>query len=413
MVAPTALAGASSFQVVVVDLYGKISRLQVEAASAEQARQLASSGGQSVLQCDALTGGGGSLIGSLKQSFFARAVPIDTVVFSQDLATLLEAGLTVKEAIHALVVKEVSPSRRQVFGQLNKAVMEGLSLSVAMERSGAFPALLVATVAASEQTGDLTTGLSRFASHQQRLRAVRDRVVGACVYPLLLLVVGSLVVVMLMGVVVPRFATLIDSAGRELPFLSQLLMSWGRYVDAHPATPMVLLLVLGFGIAWFITQWRQPDARKKWMGRIPGVAKVVREFQHLQMYRTTAILTSRGIAIHKALVYSLEFLSPTDRDRLKSSLAEITQGVAISAALSNSGLSDIMATSMLSVAERTGSLPEMLDRIADFYERTLQRNIDIVSRLIEPILMIIFGIIIGGIVILMYLPIFDLASSIS
>lgn len=153
--------------------------------------------------------------------------------------------------------------------------------------------------------------------------------------------------------------------------------------------------------------------RKKMLEKIPGVSKVVREFQHLQMYRTTAILTSRGIAIHKALLHSMELLSPTDRLRLRTALDQMREGVAISSALSNSGLSDVVATSMLNVAERTGALSEMLDRIADFYERTLQRNIDIVSRLIEPMLMIIFGILIGGIVILMYLPIFDLASSIS
>jgi general secretion pathway protein F len=106
-------------------------------------------------------------------------------------------------------------------------------------------------------------------------------------------------------------------------------------------------------------------------------------------------------------------LSPTDQQRLQTALADMREGVDISSALSNSGLSDIVATSMLNVAERTGSLPEMLDRIADFYERTLQRNIDIISRLIEPVMMIIFGIVIGGIVVLMYLPIFDLASSIT
>lgn len=131
------------------------------------------------------------------------------------------------------------------------------------------------------------------------------------------------------------------------------------------------------------------------------------------MYRTTAILTSRGITIHKALLYSMELLSPSDQPRLRAALDAMREGVDISSALSNSGLSDIVATSMLNVAERTGSLPEMLDRIADFYERSLQRNIDIVSRLIEPVMMIIFGILIGGIVILMYLPIFDLAASIS
>lgn len=342
-----------------------------------------------------------------------KPAAIDAVSFSQDLATLMEAGVTVKEAIQALTRKESAHSRHRVLDQLNTAVSQGLSFSAALERTQAFPELLVATVAASEQTGDLATGLSRYARNQQSLRTVRDRVISACVYPLLLLALGSLVVAMLLGVVVPRFATLIDSSGRELPFLSKVLMGWGRYVDAHPMVPLLLFLTIGAAIGTLVTKWRQPEVRKKWLEKMPGVAKVVREFQHLQMYRTTAILTSRGIAIHKALLYSLEFLSPSDQARLKTALGQMREGIAISSALSNSGLSDVVATSMLNVAERTGALSEMLDRIADFYERTLQRNIDIVSRLIEPVLMIIFGIVVGGIVILMYQPIFDLASSIS
>jgi general secretion pathway protein F len=111
-------------------------------------------------------------------------------------------------------------------------------------------------------------------------------------------------------------------------------------------------------------------------------------------------------------LYSMELLSPSDRDRLQSVLVQMREGATISGALSASGLSDVVASSMLNVAERSGALPEMLDRIADFYERSLQRNIDITSRLIEPLLMIVFGVLIGGIVVLMYLPIFDLASSI-
>jgi general secretion pathway protein F len=343
----------------------------------------------------------------------AESGAVDTVAFSQDLATLMEAGVTVKEAVDALARKETSAARRQVLSRLNDAMSEGLSFSAALEQSRAFPALLVATVAASEQTGDLATGLSRYARHQQSLRTVRDRVIGACIYPLLLLAVGSVVVLMLLGVVVPRFSRLIDSNDRELPALSKLLMAWGQFADANPAVPMALLAGFAAAVILAVMQWRNADSRRRWLARIPGVAKVVREFQHLQMYRTTAILTSRGITIHKALVFSLDLLGPADRERLRAGLVQMHEGVTISAALSGCGLSDVVATSMLNVAERSGALPEMLDRIADFYERSLQRNIDIVTRLIEPLLMIVFGIVIGGIVVLMYLPIFDLASSIS
>lgn len=404
----------NAYRVVAIDTQGRLQSSQVAAMSAEEAREMAHSKGQTVIECDLAAASHTS--GARLRTLLGRARPaaaMDNVAFSQDLATLMDAGVTVKEAIHALSQKEQSPARRQILAQLDKAVSEGHSFSAAMQRTGAFPDLLLATVAASEQTGDLAIGLQRYARHQQSLRTVRDRVVGASVYPLLLLVVGSLVIAMLLGVVVPRFATLIDINGRELPFLSKLLMSWGQFAGEHKSIAMTFFAVLALGIAIPLVKLKDPVSRKRWLEKIPGFSKLAREFQHLQMYRTTAILTSRGITIHKALLYSMELLSPSDQPRLQAALEAMREGVDISSALSSSGLSDIVATSMLNVAERTGSLPEMLDRIADFYERSLQRSIDIVSRLIEPIMMIIFGVLIGGIVILMYLPIFDLAASIS
>lgn len=338
---------------------------------------------------------------------------MDTVAFSQDLATLMDAGVTVKDGIAALARREASPARRHMLERLNALVSEGLSFSAALERSAAFPALLIATVAASEQTGDVATGLSRYATHQQSLRQVRDKFIAAGIYPLLLVLVGSLVMLVLLGVVVPRFARIIDAQSREMPLLSKMLMAWGGFVDAHPVIPICMFAAFIGGVVFAVAQWRKPEVRKRWLEKIPGVATLVREFQHLQMYRTTAILTSRGITVHRAFLYSLDLLSPSDRVRLERSLERMREGVAISDALSGCGLSDVVATSMLSVAERSGALPEMLDRIADFYERSLQRNIEIVSRLIEPVLMIVFGIVIGGIVLLMYMPIFDLAASVS
>lgn len=404
----------SPYRVVTIDTRGQLSSAEVTAFNEDDARRQATSQGLTVVECAHSKSNGHT--GLLPAKWLRRSpspVTLDNVAFAQDLATLLDAGVTVKEAIHALSQKEPSAARRQVLAQLDRAVSEGLSFSAAMQRAGVFPELLLATVSASEQTGDLAIGLQRYARHQQSLRTVRDRVIGASVYPLLLLVVGSLIIALLLGVVVPRFAVLIDMEGRQLPLLSRLLMDWGRFVGEHRTAALGFFALFIAGMILPIIKLRNPNTRKRWLENIPGFSRLAREFQHLQMYRTTAILTSRGITIHKALDYSMELLSPSDQARLQSALAAMREGVDISSALSGSGLSDIVATSMLNVAERTGSLSEMLDRIADFYERSLQRNIDIVSRLIEPAMMIIFGILIGGIVILMYLPIFDLAASIS
>lgn len=404
-------APVATFKSVVLGRHGHVCTHMLEAASLTQARELAGLNG-AVLECEPVapaTSGWGRLAALT----LSKRRQIDTLSFAQDLATLVQAGVTVKDAMLAMARKEGAPAHRATLSGLVDSMAHGLSLSGAMQQSGVFPQLLIATVAASEQTGDLAAGLWRYARHQQSLRSVRDRLIGASVYPLLLLAVGSLVLIVLLGVVVPRFSRLLDSQAHELPILSKMLLAWGQFADSHPSVPSIILAAFIVAAAWAATHVRDPEVRKRWAQAIPGVSRISREFQHLQMYRTTAILILGGIPVHRALDLSQDLLGPADRARLSDALSRIREGTAISEALSSGGLADAMATSMLAVAEKSGALSEILDRIADHHERSVQRSLDIVTRLIEPVLMIVFGILIGGVVLLMYLPIFDLASSIS
>lgn len=401
-----------AFHLVVMDARGRVTTWQAEAASDDEARRLASGNGYAVMECRPAREASGTRKEHVRRTW-SKPAHLDAIAFALDLATLLEAGVSIKEGIDTLARRDNFAPRRRILNEANLLVSQGLKLSAALERTGAFAPLLIATVAASEQTGDVAVGLSRYARHQQGLRVLGDRMLGACAYPLLLLVVGFLVVLVLLGVVVPRFAQVIDVQGRQLPMLSRLLMSWGGYVGSHPIIPLAMLACFVTLLFYAWAQWKDPRRRRSWLERIPGAQKLAREFQHLQMYRTTAILTARGIPIQKALEYSLDYLSSRGQQQLRESLAHMRAGASITAALSQSGLADEVASSMLSVADRSGALPEMLDRIADFYDRSLQRKVDIASRLIEPVLMIVFGVLIGGIVLLMYLPIFDLASSVS
>jgi general secretion pathway protein F len=400
---------AMVFDVVVVDPRGRVATRQVRASTRDEASRLAGADGATVVEC-------ASPVPRHRkwawQAGLADRAPIDAATFAFDLATLLDAGVTAREAVAALAKRERSASAMEHLSRLHDRLVEGASLSAALQRSGIFPPLIVATVEASEQTGDLAAGLGRFARHYEALRAVRDRVVGACVYPMLLVAVGTVVVCLLLAVVVPRFARLVDLQDRDLPVMSRWLMAWGRLADAHPVVPIAVFSLLAAAAVLLARQALDPEARKRWLERVPGIAGVVREFQHLQLYRTAAILTARGIVVHKALAFCENLLGPTDRARLSGGIARMYEGVPLSAGLCACGLADVVATSMLNVAERSGALPEMLDRVADFYERSLQRRIDIVSRLVEPVLMIVFGTLIGAIVVMMYLPIFDLASSI-
>lgn len=405
------MSGPEAFvehRVIGVDDVGRLRSITVKAATVELAKERAVDHGISVVQCEPVA----RVPFRLRDRFGGRRNRVDVIAFSLDLSTLLDAGVTIKESLEALWSRERAYSVKLLIDQLIQRITQGRSFSEALRQSGAFPELLIATVAASERTGDLAVGLKRYARHQESLRSIRDRVVGASVYPLLLLVVGTIVVALLLGVVVPRFADLIDINGRNLPLLSRLMMNWGRFVTQHAGWAYTLFALIAATMTWLILRLKVSADRRRWLASLPVVSQIAREFQHLQMYRTTAILTSRGIPVHLALPYSADLLNPQDQRRLEQALQSIREGVGLSEALSSSGLSDAIAASMLGVAERSGSLSEMLDRTSDFYERSLQRRIEIASRLIEPIMMIIFGLLVGGIVIMMYLPIFDLASSI-
>ena len=329
-----------------------------------------------------------------------------------EFASLLSAGLSVLEALRTLAAKERTASRRNLLLDLLKGVSQGMPLSAALAQTpGHFPALLIATVSASEQTGDLSLSLRRYAEHQQGVRALRDKVIGATIYPMLLLVVGCLVVFFLLAVVVPKFALLIEGTHKELPWSSQLMMSWGQFAAGHAWALGTTAAAAAIALGLLLRRTLQTGAKARWVEALPFAGPTVRRFRHAQLYRTTGMLVQGGIAVPRALQLAGSLLGEADRARLAQALRMVHEGRGLSAALQAAQLADPVATSMLAVAERTGELAAILERIAQFHEAGLQRSIELASRLFEPALMIVIGLVIGAIVVLMYLPIFDLASS--
>jgi len=401
---------ATAFELVVRTPAGVVQTVLVSAADAAAARLRASQGGASVLACSPRRRAGA--MRAARASARSGGRQLDIASLSYELSSLMNAGLSVVESLRTLAAKERSNARREMLLDVVKGVNEGMPLSRALEREpGRYPPLLIATVTASEQTGDLPVALRRYSEHQQSVKALRDKVVGAAIYPMLLLCVGLLVILFLLGVVVPKFAVLIESTRRELPWSSQLMMSWGRLVADHVvavgACAFAAFALIGAGARHAI----RSGGRARWVEAIPFVGPTIRQFRHAQLYRTTGMLVGGGIAAPRALELAASLLGHADQPRLRRAVALIHEGRSISGAMHDAGLADPVASSMLLVAERTGMLAEILERIALFHESALQRSVEMTSRLFEPILMIVIGLVIGVIVVLMYLPIFDLASS--
>lgn len=379
--------------------------LELDARDADDAIRQATAQGYTVL--------------SARRSFsLATLLPrsssaLSLALFSQELVALLEAGLNLVEALETLAEKEERAEAKKVIRGLLDELYEGRSFSHALSAfPHVFTPLYVATVLASERTGDLPEAMARFVAYQAQLDVVRKKLVAASVYPVLLILVGGGVTMFLLGYVVPRFSHIYEDMGSELPLLSQWLLTWGQLIESNGIAVLVVLVVL---VAVAATLAREPAVRQ-WVAdrvwRFPAIGQRWRVYQLARFYRTLGMLLRGGTPIIPALGMTSGLLTVSLRERLSGAAAVIKEGRSISDAMESHDLVTPVALRMLRVGERTGRMGEMMERIATFHDDEVARWVDLFTRLFEPLLMAAIGIVIGIIVVLMYLPIFELAGSI-
>lgn len=334
------------------------------------------------------------------------------ILFSQEMLALLEAGLSIVESIEALCEKEATSANRLVLERLLGHLHEGLRFSDALAMQPThFPPLYIGIIQAAEGTSDLPLALTRYVDYQSRLDAVRNKVISASIYPAILLMVGGGVSLFLLGYVVPRFAIVYQGSGRSLPWLSQLLISWGQFIANHHQTFFATLALV---IAVIILAIRHLIRSGHWQTlimRLPGVGDRAHILELSRLYLTLGMLIEGGLAIRAALQMVQSAVSPTTRLALAEAREAISQGHPVSDSFEQHNLTTPIALRMLRVGERSGQLGTMLTRSALFYENETQRWLERFVKAVEPILMTAIGIVIGLIVVLLYMPIFDLAGS--
>ena len=377
-----------------------VTALVLEAASERDARAQAAAQGFAVLGVKAR---GAPLFG--RERF-----PL--LMFSQELIALLDAGLGLIEALQALAEKHQQPGAREVLQQVLSRLGEGRTLSDALEQSpGAFPRLYVATVRSSEKTGDLSNSLTRYIAYEVQMEALRAKLVTAMIYPAMLICVGGLVTVFLLGYVVPKFAAIYADIGREQPLPSRILMMFGGFLNEHG----LLLAAAAVTIVVAVVQVAMnPQLRERAMlliARVPALGERLRVVQFSRLYRTAGMLLRGGIPAVSALEMVGELLNAGMRPNLQQALREIREGKPLSGAMEANRLTSPVAVRMLRVGERTGDMGAMMERIAAFHEDEIARWVDRATRLFEPLLMVVIGLVIGIIVLALYMPIFELAGS--
>ena len=334
-------------------------------------------------------------------------------LFSQELAVLLAAGIPLLESLETLREKEASHQVVRSLDDVIAALRGGQPLSAALRAQPAvFDALYVAVVQSSERTGQLEQALREHSAYLSWIDSLRSKLVSASIYPLTLIVAGFAVIVFLLLFVVPRFAGILEGVGGDLPPSSRMLIALGHLGGDHPwATGLSALALLALPVlvarhgtvgAWVVGR----------LWQVPMLGPKLHVLALAQFYRTTSMLLGAGVPASTALATAREVIALRLRSALDASISDVRRGERISEALHRNQLTTPVSLRMLRVGERSGSLGPMMRQAAEFHDEELSRLTDLVTHLVNPLLMLVMGVLIGGIVVLMYMPIFQLVEQV-
>lgn len=339
----------------------------------------------------------GSALGLFRKN---RVTPEDVAVFTQEITTLLKAGLPLDRCLEILIGLSASEPVRQLMTQVREDVRGGASLSTAMEaRPGVFSRFYLNMIRAGEAGGALDVVLQRLTEFMERSRELKETVKSALIYPVILIGVAVLSVVILLMWVVPQFSQMFAESGKALPLPTQIVIGAGDAVRHY----WWIMVLGGIGVySWFSRQLRQSASRYRWDKRLLGlplVGDLVGKLEVARFSRTLGTLIGNGVSLLTALSIVRETLSNSVMSEgLGVVAAQLKEGKGLGKPLMETGLFPKLAVHLVMVGEETGKLQEMLIRIADIYDREVHSAVKRMLALMEPVLILGLGLVIGGII---------------
>ncbi len=330
---------------------------------------------------------------------------------TRQLATLLHAGVPLLQALHLLERGEHKAALKSMLRDLHGQIENGMALSQALQKHASFDTLYCNLVAVGELTGMLDTMLERLASHLEKSEALRMSIRTALVYPTAVLGIALSVTVLILLFVVPAFQNIFASFDAELPWLTQWVIALSETVEQYG---WLLLSICIAGMWWFKRQlnkhWHWRHYLHGWLLRTPIAGPLTRNACMARWARTLATLFSAGIPLTDALEAVQNVTGHLWFQRATQDIRQqLIQGRALSQALESAdGLFPSMAVQMCAIGEESGALHHMLDKTAEHYEHEVDNTVARLSTLLEPFIMVVLGLFIGGLVMALYLPIFQL-----
>ncbi|MEO2194827.1 MAG: type II secretion system F family protein [bacterium] len=349
---------------------------------------------------------------------FSRRRRIKTrefLVFNQELATLLRAGLPLVQSLDILRQRIEDPGFRATLNDVHDRVRSGAALSEAFEAQGALiPGIYTASLVAGEKSGGLEEVIRRYVTHVKVVANVKRKTVAALVYPVILMMLSLVVVSIIVLRVVPEFEGFYQSFGEELPVITQVIVSMSAFFRAY-----FVLVVLGIGgvIAaggYWVRQPGQLAVLDRLILRVPGAGRIAGRFATSQLARTLATLLSGGIPLVNALdVASRALGNRFFAEQLKLVGQRVREGESLASSLAARGVFPGVAIKMVEVGESTGALQEMLTSVADFFDEEIDTQLGRFVTIVEPALLVIMGVVIAALLIALYMPLLQMGSVLS
>lgn len=343
----------------------------------------------------------------------AKPTPEDIAIFFRQLATMLTAGIPLVQAFEIVGSGHEKPSVQKLILDIKAQVESGSTLHEAFAKFPLyFDDLAVNLVEAGEQAGALETLLDKIASYKEKTEAIKKKIKKALFYPAAVLAVAVIVTVILLIFVIPQFESLFKGFGADLPAFTQMVVNLSKFVQTKGW--MIAVVAGGGGYAFFYFKARSQKMRQaidRMLLSVPVIGVILRKAAIARYARTLATTFAAGVPLVEALnsvsgatgniVYQNAVMRMKD---------EVSTGQRLQRAMENTGLFPNMVIQMIAVGEESGSLDQMAAKVADFYEQEVDAAVDSMSSLLEPMIMAILGVLVGGLVIAMYLPIFKLGS---
>jgi type IV pilus assembly protein PilC len=334
------------------------------------------------------------------------------LVFNQELATLLKAGMPLVQSLDLLKRRVETPIFRRVLDDVHERVRSGTALSEAFGAQGdLFPRVYTASLLAGERSGNLDAVLRRYVEYTKIIQTVKSKTISALVYPAILISLALVLVSIIVLKVVPAFSDFYSTFGADLPLITRIIVRISDFIRSQ-----FLLVIAGVGIvAAAVVSWvRQPGQQARFdhlLLGVPMLGQVARKFATSQMARTLATLLGGGLPLVHALDIAAKSVgNQYMAKQLEVVSARVREGESFAAALEARKTFPEVAVKMAEVGESTGALQDMLNTVADFYDEEISTTMDRFVTLVEPVLLVFMGLVIAGLLLALYMPLFQLSS---